>query len=318
MLDLIIWVLVFIASMITLIKASGYFINSAEKIGVALKISPFIVGVTIVALGTSLPELVSSIFAVIQGASEMVIGNVIGSNITNIFLILGIAAVLTKNKLTVDRGLIHVDLPLLFGSAVFLTIAVWDQKFTLVEAILALALATVYILSTVKLQHADTKTKREVKKRGKKRKVELKTGLILLLSGLLIVLAARYTVESVIHLSAILNIGTEIIAISAVALGTSLPELFVSVTAAKKGHAEMAIGNILGSNIFNALAVMGIPALIGDLTIPRSILTFGIPVMLIATLVYFFTTQDQEVTKWEGWMLLILYVLFMGKLFNLF
>jgi len=307
MLDLIIWVLVFIASMITLIKASGYFINSAEKIGVALKISPFIVGVTIVALGTSLPELVSSIFAVIQGASEMVIGNVIGSNITNIFLILGIAAVLTKNKLTVDRGLIHVDLPLLFGSAVFLTIAVWDQKFTLVEAILALALATVYILSTVKLQHADTKTKREVK-----------TGLILLLSGLLIVLAARYTVESVIHLSAILNIGTEIIAISAVALGTSLPELFVSVTAAKKGHAEMAIGNILGSNIFNALAVMGIPALIGDLTIPRSILTFGIPVMLIATLVYFFTTQDQEVTKWEGWMLLILYVLFMGKLFNLF
>jgi cation:H+ antiporter len=100
-------------------------------------------------------------------------------------------------------------------------------------------------------------------------------------------------------------------------LGTSLPELFVSFTAAKKGNPEMAIGNVLGSNIFNTLAVMGIPTFLGTLIIPRSILTFSLPVMILATLTYFFTTQDREVTRWEGFMLIILYVLFIGKLTSL-
>ena len=101
-------------------------------------------------------------------------------------------------------------------------------------------------------------------------------------------------------------------------IGTSLPELFVSVTAARRGNAEMAIGNVLGSNIFNTLVVMGIPTLIGSLVIPFNMLTFGLPVMFLATLVYFFTTQSQEVTKWEGYMLVILYIVFIGKLFGLF
>lgn len=156
--------------------------------------------------------------------------------------------------------------------------------------------------------------KEELKKR---RKLDWKTLTILIVSAFFIYLGAEYTIESVIKLSKILNIGKEIIAISAVALGTSLPELMVTVSAARKGKPEIAVGNVLGSNIFNALAVMGMPAFFGTLIIPHSILTFGLPMMLVATLLYFFMTQDKEITKWEGWMLIIFYVFFIGKVFNL-
>ena len=96
-----------------------------------------------------------------------------------------------------------------------------------------------------------------------------------------------------------------------------MPELMVSINAARKGKAEIAVGNILGSNIFNTFAVMGIPALFGLLIIPQSIISFGLPLMLAATLLYFFITQDNEITKWEGWMLIMFYVFFIFKLFNL-
>ena len=113
------------------------------------------------------------------------------------------------------------------------------------------------------------------------------------------------------------NIGKEIIAITAVALGTSLPELFVSIQAARKGKPEIAVGNILGSNIFNTFAVMGVPGLFGALVIPQSILFLGLPIMIMATIIYFFMTQDKQITQWEGWMLLLFYVLFVGKQFGI-
>jgi cation:H+ antiporter len=318
MLPLLIWIIIFIASLLVLIKASDYFTGSAEKIGLYFGIPAFIVGVTIVAIGTSLPELVSSIFAVLKGSSEIVVGNVIGSNITNIFLILGIAAIIGK-KIKITYEPIHVDLPLLVGSAFLLAVTIWDGIFTLPEAMLCIGCFVLYLLYTknVEKKHEDVEIKK-MKGKLKKRRLDWKTLVILVVSAFFIYLGAKYTVESVIKLSEILNVGKELIAISAVALGTSLPELMVTVSAARKGRPEMAVGNVLGSNIFNALAVMGIPALIGTLIIPSSILTFGLPMMLIATLLYFFITQDKEITKWEGWLLIIFYVFFIGKLFNLF
>jgi cation:H+ antiporter len=136
-------------------------------------------------------------------------------------------------------------------------------------------------------------------------------------SAFFIFLGGKYTIESVIKLSELLRIGTEIIAASVVALGTSLPELTVTITAARHGRPEIAIGNVLGSNVFNALAVMGIPALLGPLVIPYNIITFGIPMMLIASLLFFFMAQDKEITQWEGWLLLIFYVFFIGRLFKI-
>ncbi len=319
MIVLIIWILIFALSLFFLVKASNYFTEASEKIGLFFRIPPFIIGVTIVALGTSLPELISSIFSVIKNSSEIVVGNVIGSNIANILLVLGVAAIFGK-KLKTSYGLIHVDLPLLVGSAFLLAAMIWDGVFSLGEAFICLAGIIVYILYTIQTQEKyDSKEiKREIEEKfKKKRKLELKTIVVLVLSIVFIFFGAKYTIEAVINLSKILNIGKDVIAISAVALGTSLPELVVSVTAARKGKAEMAIGNVLGSNIFNTFMVMGVPALIGNILIPKSVLFFSLPVMLIATLLYFFITQDKEITKWEGWMLVLFYIFFIGKLFNI-
>ena len=319
MLPLVIWIGIFIISLVVLIKSSDYFTDSAEKVGLYFGLPAFIVGVTIVAIGTSLPELISSIFAVLENSSEIVVGNVIGSNITNIFLVLGIAAIIGK-KIKITHELIHVDLPLLVGSAFLLAVTIWDGVFTFPEALLCIGGIVLYLAYTLNTERncEDKEIGKEMKGELKKGKLDWKTWVILVASSLFIYLGAKYTIQSVIELSEILNIGKELIAISVVALGTSVPELMVTISAARKGNSEMAVGNVLGSNIFNSLAVMGIPALIGTLIIPQGILTFGLPMMLIATLLYFFITQDREITKWEGWLLILFYVFFIGKLFNFF
>lgn len=311
--------MVFVVSLFVLIKASCYFTDSAEKIGLFFGLPAFIVGVTIVSIGTSLPELVSSIFAVLRGSSEIVVGNVVGSNITNIFLILGIVAIVGK-RMKIAYELAHVDLPILMGSAFLFAVMIWDGVLTLPEALLLISGIVIYFLYTIssEREHVDVEIKKEMKEKlQRKRKLNAKTVVILILSVFFIYIGARYTIESVIELSEMLNVGKDLIAISAVALGTSLPELAVSIVAVRKRKPEIAIGNILGSNIFNTFVVMGIPALFGVLIIPQSILTFGLPMMLIATLLFFFITHKKEITKWEGYLLLLFYVFFIGKLFNL-
>jgi len=316
--SLILWIGIFVASLAVLAKSSGYFTDSAEVIGKYFKLPAFIIGVTIVAIGTSLPELISSLFAVYNGVSEIVVGNVIGSNITNIFLILGITAIISK-KINILHELVRVDLPLLVGSAFLFAFTIWDGVFSLPEAILFIFGLIFYLIYTMSTQdkHEDVSAEKKIKKDLEKDKLSFRTWLIFIVSSIFLFIGAKYTVDSVIQLSGILNLGTEIIAIGALALGTSLPELMVSINAARKGKAEIAVGNILGSNIFNTFAVMGIPALFGVLIIPQSIISFGLPLMLAATLLYFFITQDNEITKWEGWMLIMFYVFFVIKLFNL-
>lgn len=314
--DLILWMGIFIISLAALVIASDVFTGAAEKVGIFLGFPSFLVGVTIVALGTSLPELVSSLFAVWMHSSEIVVGNVIGSNITNIFLILGCTAIIGKEiKLKYEIG--HVDLPIMIGSALLLALMLWDAAFTLMEAILCLAGFTIYLLYTVFSSREDRlPRKRRVEKKDRQiQKLGWRTWIQLLLSGFFIYLGAKYTVGAIIRLSANLNIGKEVIAASAVALGTSLPELMVSISAARRGNAEMAIGNILGSNIFNGFAVMGIPALFGTLIIPQSIVIGALPILIIATALFYVVTQQKRVTRWEGWLLLIFYILFISRLF---
>ncbi|GBE56022.1 inner membrane protein YrbG [archaeon BMS3Bbin16] len=304
-------VLIFLLSLVVLIKASSQFTKSAEKIGIYLGIPSFIVGVTIVSIGTSLPELVSSIVSVLSGASEIVAGNVVGSNITNIFLVLGVVGVV-GGKLHIEYELIHVDLPLFVGSSFLLSLMLWDRVFSPVEAVLSLMGFVLYMHYTLnverELEHPEVAGKKQ------RKKLETMTIITLVLSTVFIYLGAKYTVESIITLSEEFNIGKEIIAASAVALGTSLPELMVSVTAAREGRPELAIGNVLGSNIFNSFVVMSIPAFFGVLVIPESIVSFALPLMFLATLLYVFITQDKQITKWEGWLLIIFYLYFIGKI----
>lgn len=314
---LIAWIGIFVLSLAVLIKASDYFTDSAENVGVALGLPPFLIGVTIVAMGTSLPELASSIFSVIDGSTEIVIGNVVGSNITNIFLVLGVTVIVARKKLKITHELIHVDLPILVASSFLLAFAAWDGVFTFPEAILFLLGLLVYIIYTVVSEREDSKeAKEEINGEIRKRKFDTKDVLTLIVSGTFIFLGAKYTIDSVTFIASGFNIQKELIALSAIALGTSLPELMVSTAAARKGKAEIAIGNILGSNIFNTFAVMGIPALFKTLVVPDSVISFSLPLMVAATLIYFFMTQDREITKWEGGILIIFYVFFIGKLFG--
>jgi len=321
MLEIFFWGIVFVISLYVLIKASDYFTNSAIRVGLVSGIPSFIIGVTIVSVGTSLPELASSIVAVLRNSSEIVVGNVVGSNIANIFLVAGIPAIFWK-RLQVSQENIKLDLLLLLGSALILTAMIWDGVFTLPEAILCVAGIVIYMTYIVKAERARSKLNEKAIKdeRTKEEKKHtkwtiFKALIILVVCSLVIYISAKYTIEAVIKLSEILAIGQEIIAASAVALGTSLPELAVSVSATKKGKVDIVAGNIIGSNIFNTLAVMGISALFGNLIIPGSILRFGLPVMLIATLLFIGTLYDKKITRMEGWIALSLYILFISNMF---
>ncbi|PIN75562.1 conjugal transfer protein TraR [Candidatus Woesearchaeota archaeon CG08_land_8_20_14_0_20_47_9] len=316
MLPLLLWLLIFAASLFVLVKSADYFTDSAEKIGLFFGIPPFIVGVTIVAIGTSLPEFFLGIISVLRGSSEIVISNVIGANITNIFLVLGVSAIIGK-KLKVTYEILNVDLPLLVGSAFLLAVTIWDGVFTLPEALLCIAGIIIYLIYTVNVErvHEDVEIEKEMKEELKeKRRLDWKNVAILFASAIFIYLGARYTVTSVIRLSGILNIGAEVIAVSALAFGTTLPELTVSINAARNNKPEIAVGTVLGSNIFNSFAVMGVPALLGRLVIPQTILMFALPMMLIATLLYVFMTQSKEISRWEGWLLILFYIFFVMSL----
>lgn len=303
------WIAVFLTSLFLLLKSSDYFTDAAEKIGISLGIPAFIVGVTIVSVGTSLPELASSFVSVFKGASEFVVGNVVGSNVANILLVVGIAAIFAR-KLKVSWDLINVDLPLLMASAIVLVFICLDGQITMIEAILALLGYGIYLAYTTSFHKKDKDNKRE--------KFKFTYILILILSSVGIYFGAEYTIQSVIRLSEMFSFGdTSVLALSAVALGTSLPELMVSVQAARKGNHEMALGNVLGSNIFNSFVVTGLPALFGTLVVPGNIITIGLGFMGAATLFYIVSVMDKEITMYEGAMFFLIYVLFIGKLFGL-
>ncbi|MBU1151388.1 calcium/sodium antiporter [Patescibacteria group bacterium] len=319
--DTLMWLGIFLIALIALIKSADYFTTSAERIGVYFKIPPFIIGVTIIALGTSLPELATSIISVMKGSSEIVIGNVVGSNIANILLVLGIAAIVGKH-LYVSKEIKNIDLPLVLASSILLFLTTIDGIFNYKDAIVGLLLFVGYMVYNVKSHRSvEDQSLKDVQKLKKEAKEEVKLAIkypfILIASAIALYFAADYTVVAIIKLGEIFKIGNEVIALSAVAVGTSLPELVVSVVAAKKGKADIAIGNITGSNIFNALAVMGIPAFFGQLTIPPEIISFSIPTLLFVTILYMFTTIDKEITKWEGMALVAVYIAFVGKTFGI-
>jgi len=330
---IIFWVIVFIISLAVLVKGADWLITGAEKIGLALGLSPFIVGVTIVGVGTSFPELISSFVAVFKGVPDVVAANAIGSNIANILLIVGISAVIGK-RLIVTKSLIDLDLPLLSISTVLLLGIVWDKQITFGESILMLVTYGIYLLYTV--LHKDTEDAGEVaeflpsrqerrkhiaahKKEDFTRPKLVAKDFILLVVGILcLVFGAKYLIDALVNLSTMLNIATGVIAITAVAVGTSLPELLVSAKAALQKKSEIALGNIFGSNVFNALVVIGLPGLFRVLPVDNQTFTIGVPTMALATLLFVISGISRRIHMWEGAFYLSVYVLFIAKLFNWF
>ncbi len=303
--ELLTYIGIFAVSLFALLQASDFFVASAEKIGLSFGIPPFIIGVTVVAFGTSLPELASSIAAVVEGSSDIVIGNVVGSNIANVALVLGLVAIIGK-EIKVHDTIMHADIPLLVLSAFLLWFVVYDGKVTIFEAIFLLIALVIFLL------HSLTGNKEEEVERPK---ITWQTIVILLASAVVIKFGADYTVLGIVKLSGLMGIGSAVIAQSLVALGTSLPEVFVSIAAIKKGQTDMAVGNVLGSNIFNTYAVMSIPAFIGPLVIPPDVLQFSLPYMIALTIALAVMCISRTICRWEGYMLILFYVFFLVKLF---
>lgn len=308
---LIFWIAVFVISLFALVKGADWLLVSAEKIGLKIGLSPFVVGITIVAFGTSFPELISSFVAMSQGVSEIVAANAIGSNITNILLVAGISAVVAR-RLAVTKDLIDLDLPqIAITTAIFVAIAA-DGQIVFFESIFLLITYLIYL--GFSLIYKDD----EAHKKVVRPKVTT-TDLLMLVIGIIgLAIGARYLIDSIVALADILAVNTGVIAITAVALGTSLPELIVSVKAALRRRSEVALGNIFGSNVFNILVVVGLPGIFGTITMDAKTWTIGLPMLAISTLLLVISGISRKIHVQEGALYILLYVIFIAKLFGIF
>ena len=331
--ELLLWIGVFVVSLVVLVKGADWLLASAERIGLACGLSSFIVGVVIVGLGTSFPEVVSSLSAIMKGAPEIVPANVVGSNIANILLIVGISAVV-GGRLAVTKSLIDLDLPLLAVASVLFVGVAWDREVVLGESILLLATFGIYVAYTI--MHKDDlgeeeepleKTPTRTQRRGhltdmqktdpvERPKIGAKDIVFLLIGLAGLMLGANYLIEAVLRLSEIIGIGAGVISLAAVALGTSLPELMVSIKAAWQKKPEVALGNIFGSNVFNVLLVMGIPGLFETLRFDEQTFTLGMPVMIVATILFIISGISRRIHVYEGAMYIVVYIFFIGRLFG--
>ena len=313
--NIYIWFIILAAGLFVLVKAADYFNKAAEVIGLSFGMSPFVIGILITAIGTSLPELITSVLSVSRGVSEIVPGNVCGSNVANIFLVIGLVAAINKKNIELHAEFINVDLQFLIGSALFAGFCMWDGEFTRLEGLLSLGAFAAFFLYLWR----DTRTRRE----ESKDKADAETEKVkarwfhyaqFIVAGIFIWLAAEAVIRSVVFTADYFEIGSGVIAAGVVALGTSLPELVVSLDAIKKGKSDYAIGNILGSSIFNALWVLGFASMFGKITVSDEVRTIVLPFMLAATLLFYLLTRDKIISKWEGWFYVVFYGLFISQL----
>jgi len=303
-------VLLFILGLALLIAGAEFLVRGASRLAAAVGVSPLIIGLTIVALGTSSPELAVSVSSGLAGQGDLVIGNVVGSNIYNILLILGIGAVIAP--LVVSQRLVRLDVPLVIGASVLMFLLALDGKIGRAEGGLLFAGIAAYIIFAVRqgrreqnpmvLQEYEQEF--GVKKRLGGRQILLQAAMIV--GGLAaLVIGSRWLVESAVVMARTLGLSELIIGLTVVAIGTSSPEIATSVIASLRGETDIAVGNAVGSNLFNILAVLGLAGLVASqpqgVIVARSALRFDIPVMIavtIACLPIFFI--GYRVSRWEG------------------
>ncbi|PIR85212.1 hypothetical protein COU15_02300 [Candidatus Kaiserbacteria bacterium CG10_big_fil_rev_8_21_14_0_10_45_20] len=313
--EILIWAFIFIVSVAILVKGADWVLDGAKNIGLSLGMPPFVVGVLIVGFGTSAPELVSSVAGVLKGAIEIPAANAIGSNITNILLVLGIAALLARGKLAVTKNIVDLELPILaFATLLFFGVA-YDGVITTIESLFLLVGAIIYLAYTfIHKDKSEIISEDESKSRPR---LSAKDILLLVIGMVFLVFGAKYLIDAVIALSGMIGISVGIITILAVAIGTSLPELLVSAKAAMQGNAEVAVGNIFGSNIFNIFLVVGVPGMLGTLVLDAPTLAIGLPVLLAVTFFFIISGLSQRIHTWEGAFYLLAYTLFTFKLLGI-
>ncbi|MGE0568413.1 MAG: sodium:calcium antiporter [Bacteroidia bacterium] len=301
---------IFAAALTTLLVSANFFTNSAEKLGKYLKLPQFIVGIFIIGIGTSLPELVTGILSVKSNVSEILPGNIIGANISNLLLVTGLVVVMGRKEIQLGSNYIYIDLHFLIGSVFVFYIEAYDGIINFQEAFMNIFIFIVYSIYLIK--GAETDSFRQDK--SEEIKFPVKHMMILLISSIGIFFGADYTIQSLEKIGVSLSISNEIIALTVLSLGTTLPEIAVNISAVRQGKSEMAIGSILGSCIFNTLMVPSIGSMFGEITVPDKLISFSLPVMAASTMIFYLHKQDKKLSVWEGVLLILIYLLFVIKL----
>ena len=288
---------------ILLIKGSDWFVDGASAIAEKLKIPQLIIGLTIVAMGTSAPEAAISISAALKGSADITIGNIVGSNILNILIILGLSAVIAP--LTVDRSTICRELPFLIGISFLLLVQGWDGSVNLFDGLVLIVLFTVYLAYLlIKAKRHPQPDQEDTNQRNQWRMPLTVVGLAA------VVIGSNLAVDAACAIARLWGMSERFIGLTIVALGTSLPELFTSVTAARKGNAAIAIGNIVGSNIFNILFVVGLSAIIIPVPFASAFRLDSAIAVAAAIFLLIFCVRVGTLKRWHGAVMLVGYMVY--------
>ncbi|MFZ2235549.1 MAG: calcium/sodium antiporter [Dokdonella sp.] len=309
-------IFIFFAGLIALTAGAELLVRGASKMALSFGISPLVVGLTIVAFGTSTPEVAVSVGAILDGQTDIAVGNVVGSNIFNLLFILGVSALVAP--LVVNIQLIRQEVPILLGASLLLLVFSLDGRVGVAEGIILFSLLVVYTVFLVVQSRRETQEARDEyagefqpsSKGGWDGRLPVQIGLIVL--GLtLLVVGAGWLVSSAVVFAKALGVSDVMIGLTIVAVGTSIPDAATSLMAAIKGERDIAVGNVVGSSTFNILGCVGVSGLASGeagLLIPPSLMAFDIWVMVAAALACLpvFIT-GREIARWEGGVFLGLY-----------
>ncbi len=311
-------VIFFVVGLVALVVGAEALVKGAARLAARTGLSPIIIGLTVVAFGTSAPELAVSLGAAIRDEADLAVGNVVGSNIANVLLVLGIAAAV-GGGLVVAQRIVRIDVPIMVGLSVLVLVLGFDNQLSRLEGALFVAILIGYISWTVVAARRDPSLiadddydefdAEHLRNSSPWRDLAyLVAGLVLLVVG------SSSLVEAASDIAQALGVSELIIGLTVVAIGTSLPEVATSVAAAARGHRDLAVGNAVGSNMFNILAVLGITAVVSpsSIPIPDAALRLDIPVMIavaVACLPIF--AYDFSLRRWEGVLFLLYYAAYL-------
>ena len=324
--DIILSIFLIIIGFILLIKGADFLVEGSSNIAKRFHIPEIVIGLTIVSIGTSLPELLVSINSATKGYSDMSLGNVIGSNIANFLLILGVSAAIRRLKLKRETRYIEVPMCILY-TIIFTIVCNTDNMITRPEAVILLVFFNIFIGYTVAMGIKGEKfdeeplTKEEEEDEGKTKEEKQSSMIQNILQIVLGIVALKFGGDFIVDNATIiaerLNISEKIISLTIIAIGTSLPELVTSIVAAIKGNSDISVGNITGSNIFNMTFIIGIASLIKPITYNISYNT-DLLILFAATVLLFlfqYIPPKKMMSRRNGFMYLICYILYMIKVF---
>ncbi len=293
----------FVAGLGLLVAGAEWLVRGASRLAGAMGIAPLVIGLTVVAWGTSAPEVAVSVRAALAGQTDIAVGNVIGSNVFNVLFILGVSAVITP--LVVSRQLVRLDVPIMIVASAALWVVAANGRVSRVEGLLMLAAMAGYTAFQVVMSRAETRRADAAEPPAAPGGTGslLASGILVVVGLALLVLGARWFVDAAVVFARQFGVSELVIGLTIVAAGTSMPEVATSIVAAVKGQRDIAVGNVVGSNVFNVLAVLGAAAVAapGGLPVGPGVFDFDLPVMTavaVACLPIFFT--GHTIARWEG------------------